>query len=135
MNDIVTAVRAKLATTAGVTAITSTRIYFDQLPQDATLEAIVLELRDTDKQDRSTNGIGSMFKSYVNVILYAGTQAERYALAAAVHTALEKTSGTWGSTTVTLSLVEQQHDLTVPPRDGSEAFQLVRVLVCAIFHN
>lgn len=132
MNDIMDATRDYLLTQAGVTALVGNRIYYGNLPQSATTEAIVLELQNVSVMDRSLGDGGSLYNASINVVLYTDTHAERAALGSEVDTAMHHISGTWGGVTVDSSSVEYAHDSVDPPRDGSEQFRQVRVLFCTV---
>lgn len=135
MSDILDATRDYLLTQAGVTALAGNRIYWTELPQGATLEAIVLELTGSAVEDRHLTATGSHYRASVNVLCYGATHTEAAALAEAVYTALEFDTGTWGSVTVTRCFVEQRHELTDAPRDGSEAFTHIVALMCVMWHK
>ena len=135
MSDIVAATRTHLLAQSGVTDLVSTRIYYNNLPQNATLPAIVVELVGSEVMDRHLSATGALYRAQVNVYCYASTHSVVAAVGAAVYAAMEFITGTWGSVTVKLSLVEHEHDLTVPPRDASENYQQMRALMCAVLHN
>lgn len=135
MSDILAAVRTRLAAVSGVTSLVSTRIYFSNLPQSATLPAIVLELSTSGLIDRHLSATGSLYASDVNVYCYASTHTTAAAVGDAVHAAVEFKSGTWGTVTVKRCYVDNVQDVIEPPRDGSDAFRRIRVLLCSIWHN
>ena len=135
MSDIVSATRSYLLTQSGVTALVGQRIYWDNLPQSATLPALVIELSSSDLADRTLAIVGTLFLSYVNVYCYASTHAAAASIGDAAHAALEFQSGTWGSVAVKRCYVENTQDVTDSPRDGSDAFRRVRALFCSMWHN
>lgn len=135
MSDILAGVRSKLLTVSGVTDLIVSRIYFSNLPQAATLPAIVLELSVSSLIDRHLSATGTLYESSVNVYCYASTHTAAAALGDAVHTALEFGTGTWGTVTVKRCYVDNTQDVIEPPRDGSDAFRRIRGLLCSIWHN
>jgi hypothetical protein len=77
---------AKLKATAGVTALTSTRIWPD-FRQSETLPAVVYEV-DSDRPVNSAGGTTGTSEIAIAVTVYAATRTAARALSAAVRTAL-----------------------------------------------
>ena len=133
--DAVAATRTRLLAVSAVTDLVGTRVYWEALPQGATLPAIVLELNTSECIDRHLAGTGVLFESSVNVYCYADTHTASVALGDAVYTALEFQSGTWGTVSIKRVYVENTQDVTEPPRDGSQAARRVRALFVSIWHD
>jgi len=134
MSDVVAAVRAKLAATNTVTALVSTRMYYDNLPQAATMPALVLEQTGSDNV-RHLTASTSLKRKTIAVHCYATTHAAAVATGDVVESALEFATGSWNGITVTRSYVEGTADLVEPPRDGSDNFRRVRSLLCVVWHK
>ena len=126
--------RTYLLTQTAVTDLIGTRIYFDALQQSTSMPAVVFELTGGEVMDRHLSATGSTYRSQVHVYCYASSRTGATALADAVYDALEFASGTWTDTTVHRAFVEQYHDLTEEPRDGSGAWRYIRVLFTAVWH-
>lgn len=134
MSDAVAAVRTQLLATSGVTDLVGTRIYFDNLPQNATLPAIVVE-QSSDDIIRHLGATTAHRRTAVNAHCYATTHTSAAAVGAAVETAMEFGTGTWGGVTVDRCLVEGTVDLVEPPRDGADAWRRVRSLLLVVWHQ
>ena len=135
MSDILGAMRTKLLATTAVTDLIGTRIYFDDLPQSATLPAIVIEMTNSEVADRTLSATGTLYRAGINVYCYATTRTTSISVGDAVYAALEFATGTWGSVSVKRALVENTQDVTEPPRDGSAAWRFVRALFTVVWHR
>ena len=134
MSDVVAAVRSKLAATGTVTALVSTRLYYDNLPQNATMPAIVIEQTGIDNVRHLTASI-SLVRKTVAIHCFATTHASAVATGDAVEAALEFSTGTWGTLKVKRAYVEGTADIVEPPRDASDNFRRVRSIMVAIWHT
>ncbi len=135
MSDILAEARTYLLSQTGVTDVASTRIYFDNLPQSATLPAVVLELNDDYPAARHLGGTGDLKRTSMTAYSYATTRTVAATLGDAVYSALEFDTGTWGATTVDRSLVENTFDATDQPKDGSGAWRHIRAVFFAVWHR
>ena len=134
MSDAVAAMRTYLLTQSGVTDLVATRIYFDNLPQGATLPAIVVE-QVNDDIIRSLNATDSLRRTSVNAIVYASSHTSAAAAGDAVESAVEFATGAWGTVTVRRALVESAVDVIESPQDASDAYRNVRSLACVVWHT
>ena len=99
MADIGSAIRAVLANDAGVSALVSTRIYPDRLPQNVTYPAITYEM-NFDSSFESMSGITGFAESFVEVVCWSTTRLQATATAEAVRLALTSYQGTSASVVV-----------------------------------
>lgn len=99
MADILAGYRTYLLTQSAVTTLASTRVYFGHLPQNATLEAITLNLVGGNIWGH-LGGSSDVMQQTVQVDCFGNTQTEAVALADAVRKATDYYSGTMGSVTV-----------------------------------
>lgn len=134
MSDSVASMRTYLLTQSGITDIVGSRIYFNDLPQNPTLPAVALELQQSEII-RHLTATTTLRRDMVNAYGYASTYTSAAALGAAIETALEFASGTWGSMKCKLCLVEGTVDVTEPPRDGSQAWRWVRSIMAVVWHT
>lgn len=134
MSDIVAAMRTHLLADAPVAAVVGTRAYYQQLPQNPTLPAIVLELTQSEII-RHLSSTTTLRRAMVNAYVYATTHAAAASLGDKVETALEFISGSWGTVTVERCLVEGTVDVTEPPQDGSQAWLYVRGIMAVVWHT
>jgi len=132
VSDAVAAVRAHLADTGDVTDLVSTRLYYDNLPQNATLPAIVL-WQSGDELVRNLATAEDLHRAVVHVDIYADTHTTLVSVGEAAEAAIEMQSGTWGTITVQRAYVETIIDGEEPPRDGSDQFRRVRSMVCPVW--
>jgi hypothetical protein len=135
VSDILGDVRTYLLTQSGVTSLVGTRIHFNNLPQSATLPSVVLELTSSRREARTLTSSGDLWASDVTLLAYATTNATAASLATALDAAVERKSGTWGSTTVTTTIVSNLDDSLQSPRDGSDLFYIIRALFLTIWHR
>lgn len=134
MSDVVAAMRTHLLADANTAAIVATRIYFQQIPQNPTLPAIVLELTGSEII-RHLTATTTLRRDMLNAYCYASTHAAAANLAEKVETALEFKSGTWGTMTIKHSMVEGLVDAVEDPRDGSQGYQFVRSVMAVVWHT
>ena len=134
MSDSVASLRTHLLTVSGVTDLVVARMYFNDLPQDATLPALAIELTQSEII-RHLSATTTLRRDTVNVYAYADSYTGAAALGAAIETALEFATGTWGTMAVSRCLVEGTVDVTEPPRDASEAWRWVRGIMLVIWHT
>ena len=134
MSDIVAATRTYLLTQSGVTDLVGTRIYYDNLPQGATLPAVVVYQAGEDLV-RHIAAADTLSRHALMVDVFATTHASIAALGAALVTALEMQTGTWGTVDVRRVHVDNIVDTVESPRDGSDAFRHVRIMSCGAWAN
>ena len=132
MSDIAAAVRARLLLVSGVTDLVSTRIYFDNLPQGATLPALTVE-RAGEEPTRSLTAASSLTRVTTLVTVYAASHTSAASVGDAVHAALEMQSGTWNSVTIRRALVTGTNDIIESPQDGSDAYRHVRIMTLGVW--
>jgi len=133
-------IRTHLLTQVDVTNLASTRIYYDNLPQNATLPAIVIQQTNDDAEPaRHLAGIDVLHRAYVSLFCYADTHSAAATLGQAVFAAMETenevTHNTWGSTTVRRAFVDVMQDGTEAPRDGSDAWRHVRDCFAVVWYD
>jgi len=119
--------RTYLLTQSGVTDLVSTRIYYENLPQDATLPAVVLNQTAEDLV-RHLAASDTLSRVSLLVDIYSTTEASANAVSAAVTAAVEMDTGTWGSSTIRRAYIESVSDAYNMPRDGSEQLHNIRML-------
>lgn len=89
------AVRAKLAATAGVTAVVSTRIY-PQLPtQEFTLPCLVYSVLGSEAQPSLSRGAAALKRYSVKVDCYAATELAAQQLGKLVRDAITPSGSAW----------------------------------------
>lgn len=91
--DIIEAVYSKLSTTAGVTALVSTRIYPDLMPQPPTLPAVVYQMISNDREERHRGATGDARPRF-QITCWATTAIAAGNLANQVRLAIMAMSGT-----------------------------------------
>lgn len=128
-------IRTYLLAQAGVSSIVGTRIYYDALPQSATLPAVVLEMSDSYPAGRHLAASGTLERASYTAYCYATTRATADSLSDAVSAALDEKTGTWTDTTVVRTHIENTYDISEPPRDGSAAWRFIGAVVFAIWHR
>jgi hypothetical protein len=134
MSDPVAAMRTHLLTQSGVTNLVSSRIYYGNLPENATLPAVMIEQRDSQVQRRLA-ATTSLRRASLNVNAYATTHSALASLGDALVSAIEFKTGTWGTVSVRRAYVEGQFDVNEPPRDGSSAYRCIRSLLAVVWHT
>lgn len=134
MSDPVAAMRTHLLAQSGVTTLVSTRVYYGNLPENATLPAVMIEQRDTEVI-RKLTATTTLRRASLNVHAYATTHSAVASLGDALTAALEFATGTWGSVSVRRAYIEGQYDTHEPPRDGSQAYRCIRSLLAVVWHN
>ena len=127
-------VRTYLLTQSTVTALVGTRIYYDHLPQRATLPALVVNLI-TSVSQREVDAASGTARARVQVDCYAATYAASASLGELVRKVTEQYTGTMGSTTVDRAHVETVTELDDGPTDGSDAYRYIRSLDVVLWHN
>jgi len=88
------ALRAKLSTTSGITALCSTRIYPIDLPQDTTLPAVTYQIISAViESNHGETVVSSLAHAVYQIDAWAATYAEAVALARQIHLALHTFRG------------------------------------------
>lgn len=139
MSNIVNDMRTYLISKSAVTALTSTRIYFGNLPQNSKLPAVVMSLIDSDSQKHLTNADG-LRRSSIQLDCYGTSTgnapyASAYNVAEQIRKVVDFNSGTWGSSTVRRALVDDQRDFEDEPGDGSEFSRFGRSVDVTVWHT
>ena len=99
MANIGKAIQTILASDSGVSALVSTRIYPDRLPQNVTYPAIVFE-HNGERSDEHMGGLSGLADSYFDVFCWAKSRLATVDLADAVRLALSRYNGTAGGVVV-----------------------------------
>jgi hypothetical protein len=107
--EIEEAVYSRLTTTAAVTAICSTRIYPNKIPQEATLPAVAYQRVSTRRVKAHAAPTG-LARVRVQVTCVASSYSAVKALATAVRKAMEGVMGTVGGVGVQGSWLETDAD-------------------------
>ena len=134
MPDVAKALRTQLLTVTDITNQVSTRVYWDTLPQAATLPAIVVQMTGTDRQ-RNIGAAEQFYRSTVQLEVYADSHADAVTVGDLVETNVEFDAGTWGTLTVSRSLVETVVDVVEAPADGSDAWRRIRSMSIVVWHS
>lgn len=93
------AIYSILAANAGVTALVSTRIYKDEIPQNPTYPCVVFYQSDGWSEEALTSSSGIRYAEY-EVMSFATTHLVASNVAEAVRTALNRYNGTSGGVVV-----------------------------------
>lgn len=139
MSNIVNDLRTYLISKSAVTALTSTRIYLGELPQNAAMPAVVLNLIDSNSQ-RNLTALDGLRRSRVQVDCYgtstgAAPYASAYNVAEKVRLVVEMYRGALGATTARRTYVDDQRDFIDEPLDGTEFSRRGRSLDLTIWHS
>ncbi len=105
------AIYYRLSHASTVTALTSTRIYNLELPQETTMPAIVFSRINTNRDLISHGGALGLAESIIQVSLYADTVPEVRALSEAVRKTLHVYKGTNNGVEILLSRLINEVDL------------------------
>jgi len=133
--SIVEDTRTHLLTQSDVTDLVGTRIYYDNLPQNASIPALVIEMSDDEPAARHLTGSGTLHRAGVGIFAYADTHPTVASVGEAVLASIEYASGTWGDSTVHRAFVENVQDATDAPKDGGHVFRRVRGLLCTVWYE
>lgn len=109
MAEIEEAVYSRLSGNAGVSALVSTRIYPNKIPQEATLPAIAYQ-RISARRVKAHAAPTGLARVRVQVTCVARSYSEVKGLAAAVRTAMQGVMGTVGGVWVQGSWLETDAD-------------------------
>ena len=93
MSDITEALYEKLSTTAGLTALVSTRIYPDVMPQPPTMPAVTYQLISNVREERHRGQTGDA-RPRIQLTCWAATALGAAAVAEQVRLAVMAMSGT-----------------------------------------
>lgn len=120
MADILKAVRSVLANDAGVSALVSTRIYPDRVPQAAPTYPLIVVQLVTEESVVNMTGISGLGQSRVQVDYYAKTRLEAATGQEAVRLALTHYNGTSQSVVVRRILPSTGTAFYDDPQDKSD---------------
>ena len=137
MSDIVKALRTYMLTVTDITNEVSTRIYYDNLPQNATLPAVVIS-NDGAELIRNIASADSLRRSTMSVEIYSDSttaHADVTDAEEAVTATLEHNTGTWDTVAVRECLIDDLADTIETPVDGGDAFRRVRTISCVVWHT
>lgn len=131
MADLGSAVRGYLAANAGVTAVVSTRIYPDVLPQGYSIRnggALTYTVISTT-HDHLVNGLAGIARSRVEFTAFASTRAGANLIAEAVRTSgLQGYIGAMGGVFIeSVMITEGIQTLDERPTDGSQEHRYLTV--------
>jgi hypothetical protein len=132
MSDIVADLRTYLLTQTPVTNEVGTRMYFDHLPQGCTLPALVLEQNDL-QIIRHLTASTTLRRAQVNILVVSESHTSARAAQAAIQDVVEFDNGTWGSTNVRRSYVDDEYDGNYSPGDASEDFTRVAYTTATVW--
>jgi len=132
--DIAAAMRTYLLTQTDVTNEVSTRVYFDVLPQGATLPAVVIDQTGLELT-RKLDGTQSLQRRAFQLFAYASTHSDLANTVTPLITAIEMDTGTWDTTTVRRSYVMDSTFWTDAPQDGSQAYRRGCTLTVVMWHE
>lgn len=121
---------AKLSTTSGVTALVSTRIYPDVIPQDIAMPAVAYQ-RITAVREMAHDGPSGLASVRVQFTIAAASYSSAKAIAAVIRTTLDGFSGTMGSGGCTVEGAFVENDYDGYNQEGGE--YVVRVDVMFLF--
>lgn len=93
------AIYSILSNDAGVTTLSSTRIYPVKLPQNATLPCVSYSVSE-DAEDQTYDGQGTFQRVSVELDAWSDTHSEMLSLADAIKTAIKNYTGTVSGTTI-----------------------------------
>jgi len=110
MTDVMQAVQDHLAADAGVSALVSTRIYPQILPQNPTYPALIYQ-QITESPEPAMGSDTGLVAITVQVDSYATTYSGAKALAAAVRSALNRHRGTVSTVDIADVFLENTLDL------------------------
>ena len=106
---IESALYSKLAATSGVTALVSTRIYPNAIPQNASLPAIAYQVISTDRNYRQA-GQSNVALPRIQITVEAVSYSSMVAVCAAVRAALSGYKGTVGTVVIGGIFLETEYD-------------------------
>ena len=106
---IESALYSKLAATSGVTALVSTRIYPNAIPQNASLPAIAYQVISTDRNYRHA-GQSNVALPRIQITVEASSYSSAVAVCAAVRAALSGYQGTVGAVVIGGIFLETEYD-------------------------
>ena len=101
--------RYKLANTAGVTDLVSTRIWPLRIPQDADLPAIAYQ-QISGPREYSHGGAVGLCQARVQITIQGKSYRQAMAVAQQMRITLEAFSGTWDDLTVTSVFLANEYD-------------------------
>ena len=110
--------RTILANDAGVSALVSTKIYWNEIPQGKTKPVICLHLV-SEINSHTMSGTVDLENSIVQVDCWAETLTDATALSDAAKTALDGYSGTVGSTTFQGVFKQSERQDVSKPSNGN----------------
>lgn len=117
--DIGRGVRTYLQTVSAITDVTSTRMYPDVLPQNATLPAIVFSVVSGLSVTHFT-GSAELSQTRLQIDCIATTRITANSLGELVRKNLEHYTGAGGSEYIKVALAESPRYDYDPPRDASD---------------
>jgi len=131
MADLGSAVRGYLASVAGVTALVSTRIYPDFLPQGYSVRtggALTYTIIDT-VHDRLINGLSGIARSRIEFAAFASTRAGANLIAEAVRASdiIGLTGAMGGVSVESVSVASGIQTLDERPTDGSQEHRYMTI--------
>lgn len=100
MADVTEALYSKLSGTAGLTALVSTRIYPDLMPQTPTMPAVVYQMISNHREERHRGQTGDARPRF-QITCWAATPLAAAAVAEQVRLAVMAMSGTIASVVIT----------------------------------
>jgi len=130
--SVVADCRTHLLTQSGITDLVGTRVYFDNLPQSATLPSIVV-YQAGDDLVRHLDAADTLSRVGLQVDVYATTHEAADGVATVLINVIEMDVGTWGASTTRRAYVDSVVAGVNEPRDGSDAWRHLRILSCSVW--
>jgi len=103
------AVYSRLSTHAGLTALTSTRIYTQQVPQNPTYPCVFYEVTGMERIS-AVNGDSGTLDTEIRTISMASTLSDCQDVADQVRAALQRWSGTEATVTIIDTFINSEAD-------------------------
>lgn len=134
MAEILKAVRSRMLGATSVSDLVSTRVYWQHLPQDATLPAVVLKEISNEAVEhlKGTSGVST---TRVQIDCYATSYPAAFALREAIRQRLHAWRGTSQSVNVLSSLQGSRFSIYLEPRDGSDVGRHVAIIDFLMTHS
>ena len=105
--------RTLIASTTPISALVSTRIHYNMLPQASARPHIWFRVA-RDEEPRTMDGVGGIHDSNIDIECVGATEASAQDVADAVKTKLDGYSGSAGSSTIRGAFISDKSDEYVP---------------------
>lgn len=127
MADVGASLRAYIVAQAGVSALIGSRMYPDELPQNATMPAITYHRISTLHHENISGSKAGMAEAIVEVRCYAATRTACNALCEAVRTCgVLNLDGVYSGVNIKVCMLASgRNDFTESPIDGTHELRYV----------